>query len=124
MTLKQFTALKIAIAVVVSIVVGVSVASKNYLIPIMVVALAFAILLVARRAVKEIVADERDYEIGGKAALLAIKIFSWLAVITMFVFFAFSDTKPDLSTAALTISYSVCLLMLIYSAIFKYYSRK
>lgn len=124
MTLKQFQVLKIATAVIVSIAVGMSVASRNYLIPIMVVALALVILLVARRMVKEIIADERDYEIGGKAALMAIKVFSWVAVVVMFTFFAFSDVKPDLSIAALTISYSVCLLMLIYSAIFKYYSRK
>lgn len=124
MTLQQFKTAKIIIAVVLGIVIGQSVANNNYIIPLMATAVSAIVIYFIRQKVKEVVADERDYEIGGKAARTAMTAFSWIAVIIMFIFYSMRNTSPVYEAIALTLSYSVCFLLIAYSLIFKYYYKK
>jgi len=124
MTLKQFKIVKIITVIALVIIVGQSVGNGNYIIPLMAFALSTIVLYFIRQRVKEIIADERDYEIGGKSARTAMQIFSWLAVVIMFVFYSLRDVNPVYETIALTLSYSVCFLLLSYSLIFKYYYKR
>jgi uncharacterized membrane protein len=71
----------------------------------------------------EILADERDYEIGGKSARWAIQIFSIFAVIIMIVLYAKRDINPSYLPIASTLAYSTCFLMLLYSFIFRYFQK-
>ncbi|MDD5250996.1 MAG: DUF2178 domain-containing protein, partial [Patescibacteria group bacterium] len=64
-----------------------------------------------------------DYATGGRAALLAIQIYSWAAVAGMFVLYALRDTNPAYEAVGLTLAYSTCALMLLYGVIFRYYNR-
>lgn len=74
---------------------------------------------------KEIIADERDYEIGGRAAVLAIQIYAWLIVIMMFLLLAYSSLNPlpEALAIAAALAYSTCLLMIIYTLLFRYYDK-
>jgi glucan phosphoethanolaminetransferase (alkaline phosphatase superfamily) len=76
-----------------------------------------------RRQVKEIIADERDYEIGGRAALLTIQIYAWIATISMLIMYSLRDLNPAYEPVAMTLAYSTCLLMIAYGLIFKFKSR-
>ena len=90
----------------------------------MALTLSVIFLYFIRQRVKEITADERDYRIGGKAALIAMQVFSWIAVIIMFIFYSMKDVNPIYQAIALTLSYSVCFLLLFYSLVFKYYYKR
>ncbi len=123
MTLKQYTVVKLAMVIAVAILVGESVAVRNFVIPAIGLAVAVLALVVLRGRVKGIIADERDYEIGGKASRWAIQIFSWIAVAAMFVLWAEQDLNPSYVVVASTLAYSVCFLLIVYSVLFRYHAN-
>ena len=124
MTLKQFKIVKIITVIALAIIVSQSMVNKNYIIPLMALAFSVIVLYFIRQRVKEIMADERDYEIGGKAARMAMQIFSWVAVVIMFIFYSLGHINPIYESIALTLSYAVCFLLLSYNLIFRYYYKK
>lgn len=123
MTLKQYQAVKITFVVFLAVIFSQLIDGKNYLLPIGVMMAGSLIMMLLRRRVNGVVADERDYATGGKAALLAMQIYGWLAASSMFVFYGLKDTNPAFEPISMTLAFSTCLLMLIYSAIFRYYNR-
>ena len=123
MTLQEYRKVRLVMVIAVSIVFSQAIYFKNYLVPIAVLAVSSLVLLYFRRTVKEIVADERDFITGGKAALIAIRIYSFLAVTAMFIFYALRDFNPAYEPIGLTLAYSICILMLLYAVIFRYYNR-
>jgi uncharacterized membrane protein len=124
MTLKSFKTAQITIAIIIAIVIGQSIVFKNYYLPFAVIAVGTLVMLVLRRRVKDVIADERDYQIGGRSALLTLQIYSWAAVVVMLVFYSFRETDVVYGTVAATLAFSTCVLMLLYAVIFKRYIRK
>jgi uncharacterized membrane protein len=123
MTLKQYTLVRIIAVIAVASSISISVARSNFIIPIFITLLAVAGLFWLRGRVKEILADERDYALGGTAARLAIQIYSWVAIIAMFVLYSQRALNPTYDVIASVLAYSTCFLMLLYSLIFKYYDQ-
>lgn len=123
MTLKTYQRIKLVAVVILAIFFSQAIYLKNFIIPIAVMVIASLILLFLRRRVGEIVADERDYATAGKAALLAMQIFSWTAAIGMFIFLGLKDRNPGYEPVAMTLAFSTCGLMLLYGVIFRYYNR-
>ena len=123
MTLKKYQQIKLIIVVLIAIIFSQSIILKNYLIPIATLVVSSLILILLRRRVKEVVADERDYALAGKSASLAIQIYSWIAVIAMFVLYSFRDLNPAYEPIAMTLAFSTCFLMFIYSLIFKFQNK-
>jgi len=123
MTIKQYQAARLALIIVLSIIVSQAIIFKNYIIPIFLLIVSSLIMIYMRRQVKEVIADERDYATGGKAALLTIQIYSWAAVIFMFITYGLRDINPAYEPIGLTLAFSTCILMLLYSVIFHYYNK-
>ena len=123
MTLKKYQQIKLAIVVLISIIFSQSIIFKNYLIPIATLVVSSLVLILLRRQVKEVMADERDYALAGKSASWTIQIYSWIAVIAMFVLYAFRDLNPSYEPIAMTLAYSTCALMLIYSLLFRFQNK-
>jgi len=123
MTLKTYQRIKLIIVFVLALAISQAIIFKNFLIPLALMVVASLILMFMRRRIKEVVADERDYIIGGKAALLAIQIFSWISAIAMLAFYSFRDLNPSYEAIGMTLALSTCALMLLYSFIFRYYSK-
>lgn len=123
MTLKQYQRLKLAFTIVLAFVFSQSLIFKNYLLPIALLVVSTLVLIYLRRQVKEVVADERDRAIGGRSALLAIQIYSWVAALAMFVLYALRDLNPAYEPIGMTLAFSTCLLLLLYSGIFRYHDR-
>jgi uncharacterized membrane protein len=123
LTLKQYQIIRIIVVVVLAMCFSNLIILKNYFLPIALLVLAFLVLMYLRKKVKGVLADERDYQIGGKAALLAIQVCSWIGVVIMFVLYALADKNIFYQPIAMTIAFSVCVLMLMYSLIFKYLNR-
>ncbi len=123
MTLKQFRAIQLALVMVLAGLVGWATVRQNYVITIMATAVTVVFLFYLQNKVKEIMADERDYEIGGKAARLAITVFCWIMIVIMFAFLAFRGQNPEFEMIAVALGYSICLLMVLYSFFFRYYDK-
>jgi len=125
MTLKQFKILKLAVVIILGAAVGVAVSYHNYIISIVAMALAISLMFFFRGKVKEIIADERDYAVGGRAAGLTIQVYAWLMVLLMFLFLFYYDVNPlpEAMAVVATLAYSTCVLLLLYTMFFKYYDK-
>lgn len=123
MTLKKYQQIKLAITVVIAIIFSQAIIYKNYLIPLVTLIIASLGLILLRRKVKDVIADERDYLNAGKSAGLAIQVYSWIAVVAMFVLYSVRDLNPAYEPVAMTLAFSTCLLMFTYSLIFKFQNK-
>jgi len=123
MTLKKYQQIKLNITVVIAVIFSQAILYQNYLIPLATLVIASLVLIYLRRQVKEVISDERDYALAGKSASWAIQIYSWFAVVAMFILYAFKNLNPAYEPIAMTLAYSTCLLMFVYSLIFKFQSR-
>ena len=119
MSLEKYNKIRLAMVVIISLIISQSLALKNFIIPLFTVIIGSLILMLLRRKVDEVMADERDYVLAGKSALLAIQIYSWISVIIMFGLYSFSDLNPANESVAKTLAFSVCGLMILYSIIFR-----
>lgn len=123
MTPKQYQRIKLIMVFIIAIIFSQMVFYRNYIIPIAVLVAASLFLLLLKRKVKDVLADERDYQTGGKSALLAMQTYSWFAVIIMLILFSQRDLNPAYEPIAMTLAYSTCFLMLLYGLIFRYYDK-
>lgn len=123
MNLKSYKAWRLLVTIFLAMTISVSISMKNFFVPVVAVIIASLILLQLRKKVKEVLADERDMEIGGKAAMLAIRIFGWISIFPIFALYAFRDRNPSYEPIGMTLAFSVCILMLLYSAIFRFYHK-
>jgi len=124
MTKRKFFVCKIIAGIAVGSVVGASVSMGNWQVPVILVTACFAILLALRRKVEGVVADERDYNIAGKASYLAIMVYSFIAVISGIILFVLGQEGSQFKAIGNTLLYSACFLALFYSVLFKIYARK
>jgi uncharacterized membrane protein len=124
LTLKQYQVARLAITFFLALSFANLLILKNFFLPIILLAVASLVLMYLRKSVKGVLADERDYQVAGKAALLAIQVCSWIGAVIMFVLYAFSDKNIIFEPIAMTLAFSVCVLMISYSLIFKYFIRK
>ncbi|MDD2785722.1 MAG: DUF2178 domain-containing protein [Patescibacteria group bacterium] len=124
MLLKQFQIFKSVSVFVLAMIVGASITLDNYLVPIIAVALDALLILYMRGKVKEIIADERDYAIGGKAARWTMYIYCWAALVVIFTLYAIKQYNPAYIIIANVLAYSACTVLIIYAVTFKYIERK
>jgi uncharacterized membrane protein len=125
MSYKTFTVIKFLVVIIMAALIGWAVANGNYLIPIPAVIAALVILLLFRKGVKEVVADERVYSIAEKAAYLAFRIFGIAAAVIGATFVALGyKAVPELYPIGLTLAFAACGLVLIYYIAYTCYKRK
>ena len=123
MSLKNYQKIKLVIVFVLAISISQSVVLGNYILPIMLMVIASLLLYYLRSQLKEVLADERDLQMAGKAATASIQIFGWLAVIGMFILYSQKMINPFYEIIASTLSYSVLFLFFIYALIYRYYNK-
>jgi uncharacterized membrane protein len=124
MTKKTFSVCRIIIAMALAIIVSSSIISGNWLVPVIAFVVAWLVLYSLRSRIKEVVADERDYLIAGKASLIAIKIFVFLAVTSGLVLYIAEKENAILYGVGSTLIYSGCFLMVLEAFLFKIYEHK
>jgi uncharacterized membrane protein len=120
MTAKKFTVYRIIIAALLGAIFSISIVSNQYLIPVISLVTAVIIIYMLKKSVKEVLVDERDYEISGKAARYAIMFFSYMAFVIIFFLIIFKNQNPAFETTAIILAYAICSLMIAYSFIFKF----
>lgn len=124
MTLKQYTITRLVISMLLAVFIASSFVRRDFFWPVVAMAVAILFLILLRRRVNEVIADERDHAVGGVAARWTIQIFSTAAVLSMFGFFALQERNAAFTLIASVLAYSTCALMLLYSAIFTVLRRR
>ena len=124
MNTKQYFMVRITIVIILAIVVSQAVIAHNYIVPLIAIIAASALLWYTRSKVTDIIADERDYEVAGTAARWAMQLYTSIAVITFFILLAVQGTDPVWAAVAYTLSYSACALLLLYTTLFQAISQK
>jgi uncharacterized membrane protein len=120
MTAKRYKIYRIFIAAALGAIFSASIVAGNFVVPIISLATSVGLILMLKRNVKEVLEDERDYEIGGRAARYALGIYSYLMLIVIFMLFLGRANNPGFETIASILAYSVCGLVILFSFIFKY----
>lgn len=123
MTPKQFRLIKIAVVIGIAITVSQSIVYNNYIIPIAAMVIGSLILMQSKKAIKGVIADERDYEIAGKAALLTLQVVGWIGAVLSIVFFAIRYQNPSFELLAYAFSYGTCGLLILFGLIARFYHR-
>jgi uncharacterized membrane protein len=124
MTYKKFRAVKGVIAFFLAIIIAQAVIFGNYILAMVAVLTAVGIILITRKKVNEVVSDERDIQISGKAARVSMGAFSVIGAILTFILLAEKEVNPLFEVVGSTLAYSVCFLLLLYSAVFSYYEKQ
>jgi uncharacterized membrane protein len=123
---KTFSILRIIAVAIVSISVSYFINMGNWYVPVITVAISWAFLYFMRKKVKQVIADERDYMIAGKASQIAMHTYLLLSVIAGLVLYSLGlgDKEGILFGTATTLLYSACFLMLLYAILFKIFEKK
>ncbi len=126
MTLKQYKFWRLAIIILLSFSISISISLENYYLPLIFMLTALAGIYYCRKQVetKNIIADERDYKIAGNAARYTIFIYAWIGAILTFVLMAISGREGILYILSQYFAFSVCFLMLLNAFLFKHLSKK
>jgi len=124
MTKKAFSIYRIIAVIIVTIIVSISINYGNWYLPVISIMASWLFLYTLRRKVKEVIADERDYIIAGKASGLAMKIYISFSVIIGVILYSTGKENEILFNIATTLLYSACFLMIFYAVLFKIYERK
>ena len=123
MSAKKFFVYRLVIVMLLSAAVSFSITTENYYVALAAMATAMIALYLMRKQVVDVLQDERDFEIAGKASRYAINIFSLLSAILIIVVFATGKANADYQIIASTLAYSICGLMLLYVILFKYFEK-
>lgn len=126
MTKKQYLFCRLAVVVVLSFSISTSLSLGNYYLPLVFMLTAMAVLYYCRKQLKtkDILVDERDYQLAGRAARYAIFIYGWLGAIGTFILMALADKQDNLYIISQYLAFSVCFLMLTNALIFHYLSGR
>jgi len=124
MTKKAFSIYRIIAVIIVTIIVSISINYGNWYLPVISIMASWLFLYTLRRKVKEVIADERDYIIAGKASGLTMKIYISSSVIIGMILYSTGKENEILFNIATTLLYSACFLMIFYAVLFKIYERK
>ena len=121
---KTFSIYKIIAIIIVTIIVGISINFGNWYLPVIAIIASWLFLYSSRKRVKEVIADERDYIIAGKASALAMNTYLMLSSIIGIILYSVGRESAVLFNIALTLLYSACFLMVLYVVLFKMYEKK
>ncbi len=124
MTNKTFSIYKIVAVVALAVVTSVSVRYSNWYLPVVCIVAVWTFLHILRSKVKEVMTDERDRTVAGKAAGLAIQAYTLLSVIAGIVLYIAGKGDTVLFTAGNVLLYSACFLMFLHTVLFKVYKKR
>ena len=125
MARKTLGILTAVIAVALALVVGWSIITNNFIIPIVAIVLAIGASYFLRRGTKEVTKDERTALLYEKAAGATIRFCVPMAAVVSILLVALRERlSAEMAAAGYVLAYVVCALLLVHSAFYFYYNRK
>ena len=123
MTEKQLRFARVLVAAILAVVISQALIRNNFILGAISVVIASLILLILRKRVKEVVADERDYKIAGDTARWTLSIFAIGGWLFSFALITMREVKPGYEIAGFTLSYAICALLLINMVVGLFFRR-
>jgi uncharacterized membrane protein len=123
MTLKQYRVIKLLAVVALAALGGRAIVWGNYVTPLLSLAVVALALSYLHGRVKEVVEDERDIQINGKAARLAIQVYGFIMVAIMVVLYASRAHNPIFVNISSLFAYSVCFLLILLATFHAYFKK-
>ncbi len=96
----------------------------NYVLPAAALAVAVLVIAASRRQVSEVMNDERDLQAMGNASRWAIAFYTIPGAAVSAVLMALRRQDPVFEIIGSTIAYSVCVLLLLQVAFFKFFEKR
>lgn len=126
MNTKQYKICRLVIVILLSMSISISISLDSYYLPIVFVLSSLAAMYYCRKQLKtdKVMADERDYQVAGKAARYSIFIFGLVGAIGTFVLMAISQKEGTMYVVSQYLAFSVCFLMLLNAFLFKLLSKR
>jgi len=122
--MKTYQILRIAVALFVAIVVGLSVTIGTILPAILAIVIGAMVSYIYKKSTDEILEDERITKVSEMASRIAIVVFSIsIALIGMFLIILRNE-YPDFTQAGFTLSYASVALLTLYYIFYGYYNKK
>lgn len=119
MDYKTFKKVNSIIAVIFAAIISISVITDNFVLAIVSGIVMVSIILMFKKKVKGVMSDERDLANAGKAARMAVSIFSICgAIVSLSLLFTHHIVVGSI------IADSVCIIMLIQSIFYIYYAKQ
>lgn len=122
MTLKHYHYLQNIISFSLIIVIFFYTSENNFIIPLIAMVSAFAIIFIAKRYVKEVVQDERDISFSNQAFRLAVYGYAFIAVVTI-ILLSFGIPKAEYQIIFVTFIVSICLIFFLQKLFYVYYQK-
>lgn len=124
MTKKQYLICRLLVSFFTALLVASAVTLGNYIMPLLIIIAGMTILYTCRKKVQDVLADERDYKIAGQASRYVLNAYCLVGAIITIVVFATSRDNSALMLLANFLAYSICLIMIINSFLFKWLSSR
>jgi uncharacterized membrane protein len=106
-------------------VTGASVGLGNWIAPIITIIICISVMMVLRRRVKEIVADERTSTVAEKAARLTLQVVAiGMAIIGAIFLIIGRGESSTLTQTGFALEYATCALLVINYIAYHYYNKK
>jgi uncharacterized membrane protein len=119
MDYKTFKKVNAVIAGIFAAIIAISVVTDNIVLAVVSAVVMLTAALTLKKKVKGVINDERDYANTGKAARMAISVFSVSgAIIAITLLFMHYEVIGSI------IADSICALMLIHTAFYIYYEKQ
>ena len=124
MTKKTYQIYRLLLIAFVAAGISASLSLRNWYLAVAILIAAWGLLYILRRRVADVLADERDYQLAGRAATNAITIYGGIsAVVGIALYAAYPDNTLLFFTGS-ALLYSACFLMILYSILFRIYAWK
>ncbi len=125
MSYKTYRFWKLLVVIIIAILVGWAVPAGNAFIPIPAAVAGMVVLLIIRRGVREVVVDERTYDIANRASRAAFQIVTLAMVLIGATLVALGYGKyPEVEPVGFTLIYSATGLLIVYLVSYAYFNRK
>jgi uncharacterized membrane protein len=125
MSYKTYRLWKALVVIIVAVLVGWAVPSGNAFIPVPAAIAGMVILLVIRRGVKEMIVDERTYNIANQASRAAFQIVTLVLVLIGATLLALGyGEHPGVEPVGFALIYSAGGFLVVYTLSYAYFNRK
>lgn len=121
---RRYRIYKILIVIVLAVVVGLFVGEGNFIVPLIAFILALLIVNVLSKKVNARLTDERLDAVAGRASRIVLSTSVLLMAAAGIVLTALRNENPVYSVLGYTLLLIECGTMILYTILFKYYSKK
>jgi len=125
MDLKKFNRCEMAMGAIVGAAVGWSVASGNFILPVVAVIVGMTFEHLCRRRVTEVIEDERILRISERASRRTFQVFMTTIAIIGVVLTALGKAGYiQFTQVGYTLAFSACAMLILYLIFYGYYSKR